>query len=305
MCHSSSCSRRIIPSDCLQVQRESLALDALSFCLVMLSAFMHAGWNLFVKKDEDKFLSLTVMAATSGLLCAALLPLVPAIDPKAWKVLAISAPLHAGYRVCLSLGYRYGEMSQVYPIARGATPLLVTLISVLLLDAHIGSLTTVGIMTIAAGIIGLTFARDFPKRHEGRAIGYALGTAAFIAVFTLLDSTGSRTSGSSLAYVLWLFVLEGALMLAIAAAVNVRRLTSYIVRNGRICTINGIAMSAAHGLIILALSRSEPALVSALRETSVVFGVVFGAVALKERIEPMRMGCTLAVVAGLFITVLS
>jgi len=69
----------------------------------MLSAFMHAGWNLFVKKDEDKFLSLTVMAATSGLLCAALLPLVPAIDPKAWKVLAISAPLHAGYRVCLSL----------------------------------------------------------------------------------------------------------------------------------------------------------------------------------------------------------
>jgi drug/metabolite transporter (DMT)-like permease len=271
----------------------------------MLSAFMHAGWNLFVKKDEDKFLSLTVMAATSGLLCAALLPLVPAIDPKAWKVLAISAPLHAGYRVCLSLGYRYGEMSQVYPIARGATPLLVTLISVLLLDAHIGSLTTVGIMTIAAGIIGLTFARDFPKRHEGRAIGYALGTAAFIAVFTLLDSTGSRTSGSSLAYVLWLFVLEGALMLAIAAAVNVRRLTSYIVRNGRICTINGIAMSAAHGLIILALSRSEPALVSALRETSVVFGVVFGAVALKERIEPMRMGCTLAVVAGLFITVLS
>lgn len=279
-------------------------MDYISLTLVMFSAMLHAGWNLFVKKDEDQFLSLTVMAATSGMLCAILLPLMPPMNPGAWKVLAISAPLHAGYRVCLSLGYRYGEMSQVYPIARGATPLMVALISVVVLGVDLGVVKGLGIITIAAGIIGLTFYRGFPKTHEGRAIGFALATAAFIAVFTLLDSTGSRQSGSPLAYVLWLFVLEGALMVAIAAGVSLRKLGPYVVKNGRTCLVNGLVMSLAHGLIILALSRSEAALVSALRETSVIFGVIFSAVILKERVGAIRLTCTLVVLAGLFITVL-
>ncbi|MBS0159859.1 MAG: EamA family transporter [Nitrospira sp.] len=270
----------------------------------MLSAVMHAGWNLFVKKDENQFLSLTVMAATSGVLCALLLPLVPSMDASAWKVLAISAPLHAGYRVCLSLGYKYGDMSQVYPIARGATPLLVTLISVFFLNVHLGLLQSVGIFVIAAGIMGLTFYRGLPRSHEGRAIGFALGTAAFIAVFTLLDSAGSRNSGSPLAYVLWLFVLEGALMLLIAAAVNPPKLLAYVTKNVRTCSVNGLVMSVAHGLIILALSRSEAALVSALRETSVIFGVVFSALVLKERIGLLRLACTLAVMGGIMLTIL-
>lgn len=279
-------------------------MDLLSLALVMLAAVMHAGWNLFVKKDEDQFLSLSVMAATSGALCVLLLPLTPGIELGAWKVLAISAPLHAGYRVCLSLGYKYGDMSQVYPIARGATPLLVTLLSVSLLDVQLGALKVAGIVVIGAGIMGLTFYRGFPRNHEGRAIGFALGTAAFIAVFTLLDSAGSRQSGSPLAYVLWLFVLEGALMLSLAAAASPARLRAYVTRNGRTCLVNGAVMSAAHGLIIVALSRSEAALVSALRETSVVFGVVFSSVVLKEHIGPLRLACTLAVTAGLLLTIL-
>ena len=269
----------------------------------MVSAALHAGWNLFVKKDEDKFLSLTVMAATSAALCAALLPLAPPMNPVAWRVLALSAPFHAGYRICLSLGYRYGEMSQVYPIARGATPLLVTLLSVTVLGVHVGNITLVGIVTIAASILGLTCYQGFPKQHEGRAIGFALGTAAFIAVFTLLDSAGSRESQSPLAYVLWLFVLEGTLMAIIAATVNARRLLDYTRRNGRTCVVNGLVMSVAHALIIVALSRSQAAMVSALRETGVVFGVVFSAAVLKERIGTVRLACTMGVFTGLVITV--
>lgn len=279
-------------------------MDSLSLSLVLVAAVMHAGWNLFVKKDEDQFLSLTVMAATSGVLCAFLLPFTPPMVAAAWPVLAISAPLHAGYRVCLSLGYKYGDMSQVYPIARGATPLLVTLISVLVLGVSLDAWKSVGIVVIATGIMGLTFNRGLPRGHESRAIAFALGTAAFIAVFTLLDSRGSRASASPMAYILWLFVLEGGLMLLLAATVNAPRLKSYVIRNGRTCLVNGFVMSLAHGLIIVALSRSQAPLVSALRETSVVFGVVFSAVVLKERIGAVRLACTLAVTTGLFLTVL-
>ena len=270
----------------------------------MLSAVMHAAWNLFVKKDEDKFLSLTVMAATSGGICLAMLPFFPAMEPAAWKWLAVSAPLHAGYRICLSAGYKHGDMSQVYPIARGATPLMVTAISVLLLGTVLAPWKYVGIAVIGVGIMGLSFSRGLPKRNEGRAIAFALSTAAFIAVFTLLDSQGARVSGQAFTYVLWLFVLEGLLMLLIAAATGFRRLQSYVARNGRTCLVNGFVMSAAHGLVILALSRSQPALVSALRETSVVFGALFGVIFLKEKVAGMRLACTLVVTVGLVVSVL-
>ncbi|WP_434525073.1 EamA family transporter [Photorhabdus asymbiotica] len=278
-------------------------MDPISLGLVMVSAIMHAGWNLFVKKDEDKFLSLTVMAATSGVLCALLLLFMPGIDVSAWKILIISAPLHAGYRICLSLGYKYGDMSQVYPIARGATPLLVALISVVLLGVHLEFTQIAGIVAIALGIMWLTFHGGFPNNHEGRAISFALGTATFIAVFTLLDSRGARLSGNPFSYVLWLFVLEGILMFVLAASVNRRRLLDYVSRNGRTCMVNGLVMSVAHGLIILALSRSPAALVSALRETSVIFGVIFSAGILKEKIGPVRLVCTLIVMIGIFLTV--
>lgn len=270
----------------------------------MLAAVMHAGWNMFVKKDEDQFLSLTVMAATSGGICLALLPFFPDIDSAAWKWLAISAPLHAGYRICLSKGYQYGDLSQVYPIARGATPLMVTAISVLLLGTVLEPWKYVGIFVIGVSIMGLTLSRGFPKKNEGRAIAFALGTAAFIAIFTLLDSQGARVSGQAFTYVLWLFFLEGMLMLLIAATADLRRLKSYVGRNGRTCLVNGFVMSAAHGLVILALARSQPALVSALRETSVVFGVLFAAIFLKEKVGSIRLVCTLLVTVGMVLSVL-
>lgn len=271
--------------------------------IVMLSAVMHAGWNLFVKKDEDKFLSLTLMAATSGAVCAALLPFFPRIDATAWPILGISAILHAGYRICLSLGYKYGEMSRVYPIARGATPLFVTAMS-LPFGLVLGGWQYVGIATIALGIMGLTFDRGFPTGHARMAVAFALGTSAFIAVFTLLDSKGSRLSGHAYSYILWLFVLEGLLMLTSAMLKSPARMVQYTKTNGVSCFTNGLVMSAAHALIIVALSRSQPALVSALREVGVVFGVVFGAVFLKETIGWVRLVCTIAVTSGLFLTLL-
>ena len=274
-------------------------MDILSFTIVMTAALMHASWNLAVKKDSDQFLSLTVMAATSGLLCAVLLLLAPGIQPAAWPYLLISAPLHAGYRVFLAAGYRAGDMSQVYPIARGATPVFVMILSLVTIGVNLDAQRYLAIALIAAGIVGLTFVRGLPPRGERRAVGFALTTAGFVACFTLLDAAGARHAGSALPYILWVFVLEGLAMMMLAALRAPSALVKYTSRRWRICLLSGLVMSLAHGLIIWALSRSEVALVSALRETSVIIGMVLSAVLLRESIGSGRVACTLSVVGGI------
>lgn len=272
-------------------------MDATTFAVVLLAAFLHSSWNLAVKKDRDQFRSLSLMAATSGALCLLALPFVPRLDPSAWIFLAVSGPLHAGYRIFLAQGYRYGDMSQVYPIARGAIPIFVTGLSALFLTANLTPYSLMAIGLVTVGIIGLTFVRGVPRNLK--AVGYALVTAGFVACFTLLDAEGAATGSAAITYILWVFTLEGLLMLLAAFSGGRAQMVEFTRTNWRTCLVSGFVMSLAHGLIIWALARSEVALVSALRESSVVISMVLSAIILKERLGLQKIACTLLVVTGI------
>ncbi|MCH4813833.1 EamA family transporter [Vreelandella neptunia] len=274
-------------------------MDTLTFIVVLCAAFLHSSWNLLVKKGSDQFRSLTLMAATSGLICLVALPFVPPLEPRAWWFLAFSVPLHVGYRIFLSAGYRYGDMSQVYPIARGAIPLFVLPLSLVFLNSNISAQQVCAVLTICAGIIGLTFLRGIPTNY--RAVGYALLTALFVACFTLLDSEGAKLGEQAVTYILWVFILEGALMFVVGLLVGAARMLSFTVENWKICMSSGFVMSLAHGLIIWALARSEVSLVSALRESSVVISMILGAIILRERLGFQKIICTFLVVAGIIV----
>ena len=272
-------------------------MDTLTFAVVLAAAFLHSSWNLAVKKDGDQFRSLALMAATSGFLCLLVVPFAPSLAPGAWTFLAASAPLHAGYRIFLAQGYRHGDMSQVYPIARGAIPLFVLALSVVLLASTPSPYRLGAVALIVAGILGLTFVRGVPRNVS--AVASALVTAAFVACFTLLDARGAAIAGAAFTYILWVFVFEGLLMLLAGFVVGPARMLDYTRQCWRTCLLNGLVMSFAHGLIIWALARSDVALVSALRESSVVISMVLSAVILKERLGMQRIACTLLVVAGI------
>lgn len=274
-------------------------MDTLTFIVVLCAAFLHSSWNLLVKKGSDQFRSLTLMAATSSIICLVALPFVPQLDPRAWWFLAFSAPLHAGYRIFLSAGYRYGDMSQVYPIARGAIPLFVLPLSLIFLNSNISAQQVSAVLTICAGIIGLTFVRGIPTNY--RAVGYALITAVFVACFTLLDSEGAKLGGQAITYILWVFILEGVLMFGVGLLIGAGRMLSFTAENWKICATSGFVMSLAHGLIIWALARSDVSLVSALRESSVVISMILGAIILRERLMFQKIICTLLVVVGVII----
>lgn len=274
-------------------------MDAVTFIAVLIAALMHASWNLVVKKDDDKSLSLAVMAATSALVCLLLLPVAPPIHAAAWRYLLFSVPLHAGYRIFLGQGYRHGNLSQVYPLARGATPLFVTAISLMLYRPAFGALYYAGILLISLSIIGLTRRSYRNGGDEARAIRSALMTSLFVACFSLVDGAGSRASGHPISYILCLFIFEGMAMVFAALALSGARAVRYARKNAYPCLLSGIVMSLSHGIVIWAFSRAEVPLVAALRESSVVIGMCLSTWVLKERVSLLRALSTFGVLGGM------
>ena len=276
-------------------------MDIYLASIVLLAALMHAGWNLVVKRDDDQFLALTLMAATSGIIAAAILPALPLPARSATPYLLTSAALHAGYRVFLAAGYRYGDLSQVYPVARGAAPVIVAILAYVFANERLSVEQIIGMLLIASGIVSLAFRKGLPSGHEASAIGFGLATAWFIACYTVLDGLGARLANAAFSYALWLFVLEGLLMLILGVLRSPTALLAYTRRKWKICALSGLIMSSAHALVIWALTIGDLALVSALRETSVLFATILGAFYLHEKLGVWRIACATVVFAGLIL----
>ena len=184
--------------------------------LVLAAAVMHAGWNAMLKGGGDRLRSVSLMAATTGLLGAAMAAALPAPKPECWTFLGLSAAMHVGYNLLLVLSYREGDLGVAYPIARGSSPMLVTLGAAVTAGERLGGATLLGIGLISAGILGLAWERG--RGVSNRGLGPALATGAVIAGYTIVDGLGARRSGDPRSYAAWLFLLFGPPMVPILAA---------------------------------------------------------------------------------------
>lgn len=223
------------------------------------------------------------VAGGGSLLMLPLLPFAPFPSWEVWKIILLSLALHTGYKVFLVKAYTHGDMGQVYPLARGTAPAIVTLIGFFFLNETLPALATLGIFLIIAGIISLAWRSKNGERgpSDPRAIFYALGTSLFIAAYTLNDGLGGRVAESASAYVIWLFALDGISIVIIA----LWRRGPALLRPQRDMAIGvaGGAMSiVAYWLVIWAMSVTPLGPVAALRETSVVFGALISGLVLKE-----------------------
>jgi drug/metabolite transporter (DMT)-like permease len=274
-------------------------MDPIVVFAALSAALMHAGWNLAVKQEGDRFLTLTLMAVTSAVLVTPALPLLPWPSAPAWPYLVVSALLHAGYRAMLAEGYRHGHLSQVYPIARGAAPLIVCVLSYLFAGQTLSVGQLAGVLLIAFGIASLALRTGLPAGYERRAVGFALATATATASYTVVDGLGARLAGQALSYALWLFLLEGIAMLLWGLLRCPDDLASFAPQAWRKCMVSGAVMSSAHVLVIWALSVGDFTLVSALRETSVLFAALLAAIVLREPLGGWRGTATVVVFAGM------
>ena len=268
------------------------------FLAVLLAAALHAGWNALVKGGTDK---LTAMAAVSlGHVPPALLVLAvaPMPDPASWPWLLVSAALHLGYQLFLVQAYRVGDLSQVYPIARGAAPLIVTGVSVWFLDVTLPAAGLLGVLVIASGLIGLGLVRRADGDRNGMATGLALATGMFIAAYSLTDGIGARASGSPVAFFAIGSILTAIGMAgwtALTAPASLRRLPGA----GRMgLLVGGPASFAAYGIVVWAFTKAPIAMVTALRETSIVFALMIGVGLLRERLNLAKLAATTATILG-------
>lgn len=274
-------------------------MEAGVFGAVLVAAALHAGWNAIVKVGHDRFLSITLISIAAAVISLPALPFVAVPRAEAWLWLLGSVLLHTGYNLFLIQAYRAGDLGQVYPIARGAAPLLVSLVMVLGFGETLTPAAMAGVGLLVAGVwlMSVRGGRDLAKLERG-AVAAALATSVFIAAYTVSDGLGARVSGSAPGYALWLFLLDGAAMLAILLAVRGGGAAAALRPYWRSGLAGGAMSLGAYSIAIWAMTVAPIALVAALRESSVLFAAAISVLVLREPPTAWRMLSALTILAG-------
>jgi len=266
---------------------------------VLGAALLHAGWNAFLKSGEDKQLDAIGIAAGSGAVALVATPFAGFPGSASWPWLAASAVVHIAYFHLLAGAYRWGDLSFTYPVMRGGGPLLVALAGVVAFGEVLPWAETVGVLLISAGILAFATHRASDPVAMRKSLAFALANAGVIATYTLIDAQGARVSGAPVAYTMWFFVVNGCVMLALGCWQRGRDAPRHFVRRWRLTFVGGAGAVIAYAIALWAMTQAPVALVAALRETSVVFAAVLGALFLREPFTARRLTATLVVLAGL------
>jgi drug/metabolite transporter (DMT)-like permease len=267
--------------------------------LVLVAALMHASWNALVKASPSKFLDVVVINGASGLIAAITLPLLPPVDWACWPWLAASVGVHFGYFAAVIGAYRFGDLSQAYPIMRGCAPMLVAALGVMLIGERLTATLWAGVALIVLGIVGPALIAARGIRLPGRGTVYAAVNAVIIAGYTLIDGVGTRASGNALGYGMCLFLLIAVPMAAFAAAWRGRQLMAYVRERWRLAALGGSLLMGSYLIVLWAMTQAPVAVVSALRETSVILAAIIGTLFLKERFGGWRIPGAVLVVLGI------
>ena len=270
----------------------------LAICLLVLSAaLLHAVWNALVKGSDDKAIVLGLISlghVIPGLFIVMVVPL-PPIESVPYII--ASTIIHWVYYYLLNTAYRIGDFSIIYPIARGLAPVLIALGSQIWIGEKLPILAWTGILTVSGGIMILTRG-SFSGAIPPSAIVAAVGVALAVTAYSLVDGLGIRISGNALSYIGWLFVNE-IFVAAFIFSSQFKRLRVVSVRTLYIGFAGGVISGLAYAMVLYAKTLAPLGIISALRETSVIFAAIIGVIWFKEGPRNQRLFAALIVVVGI------
>lgn len=266
--------------------------------LVLAAALLHASWNALLKSSADRLASLSLMTIGAGVAAIPLVLWRPLPNAQSWSCIILSGLLHTGYNLFLIRAYKIGDFGQAYPIARGSSPLLVALGAAVFAGERLGVYTGIGIALVSAGIVSLANLSALGRREHLSGPAAAFATGAFIAAYTVTDGIGARLAGDSISYAGWLFVLDSLPLALIYLHKHGRSPLALSERETWIGLGGGVMSLLAYGIVIWAVTLAPMGMVSALRETSVLFALLIGAMFLGEKLTLRRVLSCLVIAAG-------
>lgn len=274
-------------------------MNPLVFTAVLAAAGMHAGWNVMIRAEADRFGSIVRLSLVAGIAGLLLIPFAPPPASAAWGWLAASIPVHVAYNLFLIRAYGHGDLGQVYPIARGVAPLVVALLGAVWLNERLTPESLAAVILIALGVVILSRAMGSGrKRMTWPALAYALAAAACIAGVTLVNGAGARAANTVVGYAAWLFAIDGAAMVTVLLLARGRGALQASSAEWRRGLAAGALSMGCYSVALWAFTQAPLAMVAALRETSVFFAVLLAALVLKERLTAVKLTGAALIMAG-------
>jgi drug/metabolite transporter (DMT)-like permease len=264
---------------------------------VLLAALLHAGWNAMIKGGGDVLNDTAAIIVGATLVAAPFVLVVPLPAAAAWPFIVASVTVHLAYYGLMVAAYRVGDLSLVYPLMRGAAPLVTAVAGIGVLGELPVPMAWIGILLISAGVFALGY-RALGHAPSRSAVVFALANAAVIALYTLIDGHGARVAGNAWSYIVWLFVLDGIPFTAWMLATRRASFVAHFRQRSRRAMIGGGLSAGAYAIAVWAMTQAPVAMVAALRETSVLFATLIGARLLREHLSGRRWIGVVAVVAG-------
>ena len=267
----------------------------------MGAALLHATWNALIKTGGDKLTAMLIMTIIEGALGAVVAVTRNLPQGEVWFWVIGSGVLHSAYKFFLAFAYEHGDLSRVYPIARGAAPMIVMLVSLLFLSDVISGYETLGIALLGVGI--LMMARGvFTDGESRRLVPMALCSAMATAAYSLVDGMGARVAGDAVMFVAWLFVFDVLGFVPMAYALRGRQVFIANRRSWGLGAVAALASYGAYAIAVWAMTQAPIALVAALRETSILFAVLIGWLLFGERLGRVKALSAALIVAGVMLT---
>ncbi len=275
---------------------------SLATALILVSALLHASWNAILKSGTDREAMIGVLNVSGALVSVPALFFVPLPVGNDWIWIGVSVLVHLGYQLSLARMMGSADYSLVYPISRGLGPLVVTVAALLILNEPLGAPQVVAILVIITGAVvaGFASAGHF-HAPPINAIFWACLVGLLIGVYTSIDGTAVKHM-SPLTFLFWSNIIIMPPMMTLLYRTHGRAFTGRM----KISAPRALAMTlvayAGYSLALFAFRYGSLAEIAALRETSILFAAVIGALLLKERLSVLRIfGITLIAAGAVFL----
>ncbi len=266
---------------------------------VLFGALLHASWNALIKWEPDKLVAAGAIATGAGVVALPIalfgpLPLAPA-----WPLIIFSAAVHVGYFALVGFALRHADLGVAYPLTRGSAPAFTAIIAAIWLGESLALNGWLAVGAIATGVVTLSADALLRGGLTLRAAALAFSNAAVVVLYTLLDGVGARLAGDAVAYVTWMMAATGALIVVLTLLFRRDAIAGHGAGFWLRAFIGGGLALASYGIAIWAMTKAPIGLVAALRETSVLFAAVLGAVLFDERFGSKRWAALILIVIGI------